>query len=66
MRNSSTGWAAILSALAGMFSAIGAVFRDMAEQVGSAMALYLAIAVIILATGWILRERYLKSTLDGV
>ena len=66
MRESTTGWAAVLSALAGLFSAIGAVFRDIAEQAGGTIALGIAIAVILLATGWILRERYLKSAHDGV
>ena len=58
--------AAVLSALAGLFSAIGAVFRDIAEQAGGIIALVIAIVIIVLATGWILRERYLKSLHDGV
>lgn len=66
LRDSTTGWAAVLSALAGLFSAIGAVFRDVAEQAGGVVALGIAVSVIVLATGWILRERYLKSQLDGV
>ncbi len=66
MLESTTGWAAVLSALAGLFSAIGAVFRDIAEQAGGTIAVCIAITIIVLATGWILRERYLKSKLDGV
>lgn len=66
MLESTTGWAAVLSALAGLFSAMGAVFRDIAEQAGGTIAVTIAIVIILLATGWILRERYLKSRLDGV
>jgi lysozyme len=66
LRESTTGWAAVLSAIAGLCSALGAVFRDLAQQAGGQVALAIAVLVILLATGWILRERYLKSQMDGV
>lgn len=66
LRESTTGWAAVLSAIAGLCSALGAVFRDIAQQAGGQIALIVAVLVILLATGWILRERYLKSLMDGV
>jgi lysozyme len=66
LRESTTGWAAVLSAIAGLCSAFGAVFRDIAQQAGGQIALAIAVLVILVATVWILRERYLKSLLDGV
>ena len=66
MRESTTGWAAIISALAGLFSAAGAFLKDVALHAGGRPALLIAMLVIVIATGWILRERYLKSRLDGV
>ena len=66
LRESTTGWAAILSALAGLFSAAGGFLRDVGAHATGKPALLMAVLVIVLATGWILRERYLKSRLDGV
>lgn len=66
LHKSTSNWAALLSALAGLCSAFGAVFKDIAAHAGGKAALMLAVLVIVAATVWIWRERYIKSRHDGV
>ncbi len=62
LTRSTTGLAAMLSALAGIFSAVGAA----ANASGGHFALGVTLLVIVFATVWILRERRRKAVEDGV
>jgi lysozyme len=63
---STTNWAAVASALAGIMTSIAAAFRDIADAMGGPALALGAIAIIVLASLWIIRERHRKSAEEGV
>jgi hypothetical protein len=63
---STTNWAAIASALAGIMTSLAAAFREVADAVGGQAIAFAAIAVSALAAFWIVRERHRKSVEEGV
>jgi lysozyme len=66
MRRSSTGFAAIVSGLAGVASSIAAGFGELAGAVNGRVFVLLAAIVIVAAALWILKERRLKAREDGI
>ncbi len=59
---STTGFAAIISAIAGLFSAVSS---GVGEQFAPLFTGFL-FALILVATAWIIKERWLKSKHEGV
>jgi lysozyme len=66
MRQSSTGFAAIVSGLAAVASSIAAGFGELAGAVNGRVFVLLAAVVIVVAALWILKERRLKAREDGI
>jgi lysozyme len=66
MRRSSTGFAAVLSGIAGVASSIAAGFGELAGAADGRLFAILAAVVIVAAALWIIRERRLKAREDGV
>jgi lysozyme len=64
--HSTTGLAAGLSAAAGTAAALAGSLRQIADALSGPYATVLLIMGILLAFGWILRERWLKSMDEGV
>lgn len=63
---STTNIAAVLSALAALLSALAAGVKDVSDALGSPLLTALLLAVTIVATAWIVRERGLKAREEGV
>jgi len=66
MRKSTTGMAAGLSAAAGTAAALAGSLRQIADALSGPYVTILLVLGILLALGWILRERWLKSVDEGV
>lgn len=63
---STTNWAAVLSAAAGFLTAFAAAYRDVAGAAGGPWPAFAAFAVMLAATAWIMRERMKKAREEGV
>ena len=63
---STTNWAAIASAVAGIATSAAAAFRDVADAVGGRTLALAAVVVIVIAAGWIIRERQRRSAEEGL